>query len=48
MWWTNLSREKPYSADELKSLPSEVLREQLLERFGGYYEPILVSVPRSR
>ena len=47
MWWTNLLREKPYSAEELKSLSSQVLREQLLARFGGYYEPIPTLIART-
>ena len=47
MWWANLLREKPYSAEELKSLSSQVLREQLLARFGGYYEPIPTLIART-
>ena len=40
MWWSNLARKSPYSADELKAFNSETLKAQMLERYGGYHAPI--------
>lgn len=40
MWWSNLPRSQPYSADELTSFAPHELREQMLERYGSYYRPI--------
>jgi 2-polyprenyl-6-methoxyphenol hydroxylase-like FAD-dependent oxidoreductase len=48
MWWTNLPRERPYSESELQSLSSDVLREQLLDRFVNYYAPVPQLVARTR
>jgi 2-polyprenyl-6-methoxyphenol hydroxylase-like FAD-dependent oxidoreductase len=42
MWWSNLPRERPYSADELKSLSPDVLRRQLLERYRRTTSPYQV------
>jgi len=48
MWWANLPREKPYSEAELKSLSSDVLRKQLTDRYGDYYQPIPSLIARTR
>jgi 2-polyprenyl-6-methoxyphenol hydroxylase-like FAD-dependent oxidoreductase len=48
MWWTNLPREKPYSEAELRSLSSDMLRKQLSDRYGNYYEPIPSLIVRTR
>jgi len=48
MWWANLPRQKPYSEAELGSLSADVLRQMLLERFGGYYQPIPSLIARTR
>ncbi len=48
MWWANLPREKPYSVADLESMSSAVLREQLLERYGDYYQPIPSLIARTR
>lgn len=48
MWWANLPRHKPYSADELTSLSSDTLRQQLLVRYGDYYQPIPSLIARTR
>lgn len=47
MWWSNLPRPQPYSADELASLASQELRGQMLERYGGYYRPIPELIART-
>jgi 2-polyprenyl-6-methoxyphenol hydroxylase-like FAD-dependent oxidoreductase len=47
MWWSNLPRAQPFSADELKSASSEALRQQMLERYGGYHEPIPTLIART-
>lgn len=47
MWWANLPREQPYTDDELGSLSTEVLREQLLARFSAYYQPIPSLIART-
>ena len=47
MWWANLPRHEPYSEKELESLSTEVLRRLLLERFGGYYQPIPALIKRT-
>jgi 2-polyprenyl-6-methoxyphenol hydroxylase-like FAD-dependent oxidoreductase len=48
MWWTNLPRSQPYSTEELRSLSADVLRRQLQERFGQYYQPIPALIRRTR
>ncbi len=40
MWWANLAREQPFSADELKTMSSDALKGEMLARYGGYYQPI--------
>jgi 2-polyprenyl-6-methoxyphenol hydroxylase-like FAD-dependent oxidoreductase len=47
MWWSNLPRDNPYTADELKSLSPDVLRRQLQQRYASYYEPIPSLIART-
>ena len=48
MWWANLPRENPYTEAELKSLSADVLRKQLVDRYGSYYQPIPSLIARTR
>jgi 2-polyprenyl-6-methoxyphenol hydroxylase-like FAD-dependent oxidoreductase len=48
MWWSNLPRDMPYTAEELKSLSPDVLRRQLQQRYAGYYEPIPSLIARTK
>jgi len=47
MWWANLPRQTPYSEDDYKFLSPAVLCDQLMERFGGYCEPIPSLIART-
>src|SRR5690242_7954002 len=40
MWWTNLPRTSPLSRAEMLQTPTASLRQELLQRFGGYFAPV--------
>jgi 2-polyprenyl-6-methoxyphenol hydroxylase-like FAD-dependent oxidoreductase len=48
MWWSNLPRARPFSSDEIKSMSSEALKRQMLQRYGSYHEPIPTMIAGTR
>jgi 2-polyprenyl-6-methoxyphenol hydroxylase-like FAD-dependent oxidoreductase len=47
MWWSNLFREREYTHQELEHLDLDVVKRELLDRFGAYHPPIAALISRT-
>src|SRR5262245_64311770 len=46
MWWSNLFREREFTAEDL-NVSTESLKRELLERFGRYVSPVPELISRT-
>jgi len=47
LWWSNLTRDKEFTREEIVNPDWKVIKEELVEKFKDYYEPIPSLVKNS-